>query len=392
MTLTEVSDPLGTLADARRAFVVPDLKILFISVSKNACTSLKWLISELSGEDPQQFVVGVGPFLSDVEGIHMRSRWEKTPTLDRIPRQVRGEISPENGWFVFGVVRDPRPRLFSAWQNKLLMRNPAYLHWRDQPWYPRVPRGPEDVVEDFARFVGLMASQPDAPVLEDPHFQPQVRYLSEDVVPYSAIYEIGNLDMLVTDLEDHVHRQGWQGQLRLRRSNDTPLRARADVFADPVREQAETFYREDLERFGELWDLGSLESVPPWSTDAIQGLRAQIAMSERIGGLISLVKEERVVSVRRDQRIDTLTLRLGKARAAVARRNKWIDRHILRLGKAQAAVARRDQRIDRLTRELAEARAGHDHLPLAAADPARKSVARRFVSRVRLWLGSRSRR
>ena len=33
-------------------------------------------------------------------------------------------ISPENGWFVFTVVRHPAARLFSAWQSKLLLREP----------------------------------------------------------------------------------------------------------------------------------------------------------------------------------------------------------------------------------------------------------------------------
>lgn len=341
MTQTGVHDPLRALGGTRRAFVVPDLKILYISVAKNACTTIKWLVAELAGEDPAQFVLGSGPYVARDEAVHIRSRWHRTPTLNQIPPELRAQISPDNGWFVFGVVRDPRPRLFSAWQNKFLLRNPAYIQWRDEPWYPRVPQRPEDVVEDFAMFVDLLHRRPDAEVADDAHFQPQVPYLAEDVVPYSSIYDISTLDTLLADLGEHVRSQGWQGELRLGRSNDTPLRATADVFVPPVREQVDALFGEDLERFGHLWDFARLESVPPWSKDAMAGLRAQIALSERICDLIEMVRE------------------------------------------ARAATHTKRERIIRLRQKLDRARAANDQLLIEAGDPAWKRVARPVVRRVR---------
>ena len=90
------------------------------------------------------------------------------------------------------------------------------------------------------------------------------------------------LGSMRADLEAHVRAQGYTGDVRLGKGNDTPLRARADVFAAPVRERVDAYFHEDLERFGELWDFSRLDSVPPWSDDALSGLRAQIALSERI--------------------------------------------------------------------------------------------------------------
>lgn len=312
----ELHDPLRAMGGARRAYVVPDLKILFISVSKNACTTIKWMLSELAGEDPRQFDLGLRAFVTRDEGIHWRPNWEHTPKLNQIPAELRAEISPENGWFVFGVVRDPRPRVFSAWQNKLLMRNPAYTHWQDEPWYPRVPQTPQDVVEDFAKFVDLMHTHPDARVLDDAHFTPQVRSLSEHIVTYSKIYQISELGSMQADLEAHVRALGWTGDVRLRKSNDTPLRATADVFAAPVLERVDAYFREDLERFGDLWDIGRLESVPPWSNEAMAGVRAQIALSERINELIALAKEACAgTTTRQAERIERLLLQLNEARA-----------------------------------------------------------------------------
>jgi len=283
--------------------------------------------------------------VTKVEGIHVRARWRRTPNLTQIPPEMRAEISPANGWFVFGVVRDPRPRLFSAWQNKLLMRNPAYVQWRDEPWYPRVPQRPEHVMEDFARFIDLLHTDPDAAVLNDAHFHPQVPYLAEQAVPYSAVYEISELATMRTDLENHVRAQGWRGDVRLRRSNDTPLRATADVFRAPVRERIEGYFHEDFERFGHLWDFGGLASAPPWSADAMAGLQAQIAMSERISELIALVKEAKAGS-----------------------------------------AAKRDKRIAHLRLQLSEERAANEQLRLRLADPVWKRAGRPLVRRVRARL------
>jgi hypothetical protein len=113
-----------------------------------------------------------------------------------------------------------------------------------------------------------------------------------------------------------VRPQGWTRELRLRRSNDTPLRARADVFAGPVREQVDALFHQDLQRFGDLWDFSRLESVPPWSADALSGLRAQIAMSERITDLIGQVKAaRRRTSTRGDLRLTEVSRQLDRARA-----------------------------------------------------------------------------
>ena len=309
-------DPLKAFGRARRAYVLPDLKVLYISIAKNACTTIKWLLSELADEDPAQFAPGSGRYLTPDEGIHARSRWQHTPTLGKLTPGFRSTISPENGWFVFAVVRDPRPRFFSAWQNKFLLRNPSYLSWRGEPWYPRVPQVPEQVREDFATFVDLVHSSPDAKVAHDAHFESQSKYLSENVVPYSRIYEIGELRTMVSELADHVHARGYEGDLRLRTSNDTPLRATADVFDGPVKGQIEDLFAVDFERFGHLWDFSKVEAAPGWSQDSMNALRSQIVMSERIGELVDRTRSAQRRTQRARRRAIELEAQLKKARAA----------------------------------------------------------------------------
>lgn len=316
MTVAAVQDPLQKLGGTRRAFVVPDLKLLYISVAKNACTSIKWMVSELAGEDPRQFDPGGAPYVSAEEGIHLRSRWTRTPTLNRIAPELRAAISPANGWFVFGVVRDPRARLFSAWQNKFLLRSPAYAGWREEPWYPRIPDASEQVGEDFAKFVAKLRSDP-GEMAQDAHFLPQTPFLAPDVVPYSGIYDVGDLSSLLSDLDDHLRGIGWDGVLRLRRSNDTPLRATARMFDGPVRAQVEDYFAEDFERFGHLWDFGRIEANPEWSAEALTGVRAQIAMSERIRDLLDELATVRERNARKRAKIEELQTRVRGLRTRV---------------------------------------------------------------------------
>ena len=57
---TYEDDSLRILGTTRRAYVIPDLKLLYISLAKNACTSIKWLMAELAGEDLQSLVPKAG--------------------------------------------------------------------------------------------------------------------------------------------------------------------------------------------------------------------------------------------------------------------------------------------------------------------------------------------
>jgi hypothetical protein len=87
--------------------------------------------------------------------IHRRQRWRNTPMLHELSDAELAEISPENGWFVFAVVRRPAARLWAAWQSKFLLRDPRWIaEFADAPWLPRLPAATADVADDFARFVG----------------------------------------------------------------------------------------------------------------------------------------------------------------------------------------------------------------------------------------------
>ncbi|KRC54005.1 hypothetical protein ASE19_07975 [Nocardioides sp. Root79] len=294
-----------------RTYLAPEAKVVFESLNKNACTSLKWMMADLAGEDLDGFRARDMPYIDDSEPIHKRELWKVSPRLDALSEDERAQIHPDNGWFVFAVVRDPRLRLFSAWQNKLLIENPFSVRWSREWWYPRHPLTAETVIEDFAKFVDLMGEDEIHWLREkDAHFRDQVEMLAEDAVPYTRIYEISEIKQLQADLNDHLAAIG-RPPVKLPRANPTPLRAIGALFENGVREKIETIYAADFERFGHLWDFSKTEAAEPWSSAALVACEQEAVLGRRIGELFRIARD-------RGEELEAARAELADARRRVA--------------------------------------------------------------------------
>lgn len=306
---TYEDDSLRILGTTRRAYVIPELKLLYISLAKNACTSIKWLMAELAGEDLDSLVPSAGFYPNREAGIHDRYAWKRTPRLHELPEGMRPTISAENGWMIFTVLRDPRSRLFSAWENKYLLRNPAYWRKVDRPWAPRIPTEPQHVIDDFATFVFDVYDNPDHEVFQsDAHFRAQTFLLQEYAVPYTHLYDISELKQMVADLTTHVRAHGYTGDVTLGNSNDTPLPANRDVFAGGVREAIEKLYADDFARFPDAWDFGRVEAREmQWTRESFAHVRSIVEANQRIADLARTAR-------RLNQRNATLQARVNELR------------------------------------------------------------------------------
>lgn len=232
---------------------MPRWRAVYVSVNKAACTALKWLVADIQGESRERFHRSLSREVSRTMTIHRRSLWQNTPMAKWMTDEELEPISPENGWFIFGVVRHPTARLFSAWQSKLLLREPWW--WVDEfgsePWFPRVPESGDDVVEDFVRFVRAVAQNPEQRVFRNRHFAPQTGLLAVDRMPYTRIYRTTEIPQLLEDFERHLRAEGWEGEpLTLARANETPLKPIASLFTPEVLEASAELYRADFETFG----------------------------------------------------------------------------------------------------------------------------------------------
>ncbi|MFD6134422.1 sulfotransferase family 2 domain-containing protein [Isoptericola sp. NPDC060257] len=307
-------------ATAPNTWVLPEHKVLFTHLAKNACTSLKWLVAELSGQDPEQFTSVLSCEATPRMMIHHRRLWHDVRSLKQLEPAERAEISPANGWFVFAVVRDPRLRAFSAWQSKFLVGDPVYTgrKFAGAEWLPDAPGSVEDVVRDFARFVEVLRD-PRGPV-RDTHFAPQTTRLHEDTIPYSRIYDISDISTLLGDLSAHLDDVGRPHEVSLGRENDTPLRAASEVFEGGVREALEEIYGADLARFGDRWDFDPVMQKPAqWSASDFRDIAARRSLGERITTLYGIAKDERAAI--KD---------LEQEKAGLVRANRDLERSLAR--------------------------------------------------------------
>jgi hypothetical protein len=268
-------------------YVLPRWKVVYVSVPKAACTSLKWLIADLQDENPRRFYAALTREVGRAMTIHRRERWQHTPMLHDLPDDELAAVSPERGWFVFAAIRQPSARLWSGWQSKFLLREPRWPElFGGEPWFPRVPRTTEDVVEDFQRFVLSIAENPEQPVMRDRHFQPQSRLITPERTPYTRIYHTREILELLQDFATHLHGEGWEGSLELLPSNETPLRPLASMFSPDVTAAIATVYGEDFDRFGYENVLpDALEPADEYGEAALGEIGRLIERAERIGDL-----------------------------------------------------------------------------------------------------------
>jgi hypothetical protein len=268
-------------------FVLPRFKVAYVSVPKAACTSIKWLIAGLQGEDASRFYGSMSREVARATTIHRRSLWQHTPMLHKLSDGELAAVSHDQGWFVFAVVRHPSSRVWSAWQSKLLLREPRWVErFGSEPWFPRVPASTAEVVEDFQRFIRSIAEAPRQPVMRDRHLKPQMRLLTPRRTPYTRIYETPEIPELLDDLAVHLRKQGWSGKLELSSSNETPLRPLRSMFTPEVCSGIEAVYGQDFERFGYVSvEPERYEPTDIYADSTLREVARLVERGERIGDL-----------------------------------------------------------------------------------------------------------
>src|SRR4051812_40797551 len=128
---------------ATRAVVLDDLRILFLPNPKSGCTSILWLLAELAGVPLERFSNSTLPEVSPALTIHDMALWGPGYRLSDYGDEELERILGEDGWLRFSTVRQPATRLWSAWQSKLLLREPRFIDlFGEEPWFPRVPDEP----------------------------------------------------------------------------------------------------------------------------------------------------------------------------------------------------------------------------------------------------------
>jgi Sulfotransferase family len=173
----------------KRTVVLPELKVLFLPMPKAGCTSVLWMLSELAGIEPETFARSPTPEVTPALTVHDMNLWRPEHRLIEYSDAERERLLAEDGWFRFSIVRHPATRLWSAWQSKLLLREPRFVEdFGEAPWFPRVPERPADLVEDFRRFVAALGR---GEAEDDVHWTVQ-----EELVSQLPLNHVGRVERL----------------------------------------------------------------------------------------------------------------------------------------------------------------------------------------------------
>lgn len=306
-------------ANKTGTYVLPQWKTVYISVPKAACTSLKWLVADLQDESPERFYNTVSRETGRSMTIHHRYRWQHTPTLHSLTDSQLEEIRPDNGWFIFAVVRHPSARLWSGWQSKFLLGEPRFkTMFPEAPW-PRVPRTTAEVVEEFRLFVRAMDEERHRTLFHDRHFRPQSRLLRANQTPYSRIYRTAEMGQLLDDFANHLKPLGLDSLPPLHRSNETPLPPIRDLFDADTLEIIGRQYATDFEQFG-FDDVlpGGLAESNGYSQESFAEIGRLVERAERIDDLYESTVKARAGRSAAKAEVARLRVKLKAAQDAAA--------------------------------------------------------------------------
>ncbi len=230
----------------RRSLVLPDMRLLFVPMPKGGCTSIMWLMAGMGGYDDGHFSRSLGHEVAPAMTVHDMSRWYPEHRWASQSPQRRREISHDQTWLRFTVVRDPASRQWSARQSKLLMREPFYTGlFGDAEWFPRVPRHAWEVVNDFRSFVRALAQQDVRPV--DVHWAPQSLILDE-APPLTHTGRLEAIRDTFTLMEEHLGRPIERSMLR--RENPGLLAYHPVLYDAETADIVNTVYARDFDAFG----------------------------------------------------------------------------------------------------------------------------------------------
>lgn len=177
-------------------------KLFYVATPKVACTSLKWWFAELEGvaEAVRQLKSSSE---TDPELVIHDSLNIVAPQLSLRSAEQLQEIKT-GGFFSFALVRNPYKRLFSAWQSKILLREPLQIEaYLGQAFVECPVETMLDVAAAFECFLEYLNTY-EALDFQDWHWAPQYDLLKPQLFPYTVVSKIEDTSGLNDALRAHL--------------------------------------------------------------------------------------------------------------------------------------------------------------------------------------------
>ncbi|MDD4915440.1 MAG: sulfotransferase family protein [Methylococcales bacterium] len=244
-------------------------KIFYVATPKVACTSLKWWFADLTGyarairestdsreSDPALVIHDVfAKVAADVTGL--------------MPDALLEPLGSDD-YFRFAVVRNPYKRIFSAWQSKLLLREPLQIPPYVNTGFFNMPvKNATDLAAAFEAFLEYLLAN-EAPNFQDMHWTPQADLLRPDLIGYSLIAKLEETGVLSTALSERLG-SGFTDPFASKTSNESLIPYLPGYITPRSIELIATLYAKDFQAFGY-----SLQ--PPDSKDAFTDRELAVAL------------------------------------------------------------------------------------------------------------------
>ncbi|MBA2559373.1 MAG: sulfotransferase family 2 domain-containing protein [Propionibacteriales bacterium] len=274
-----------------RTVILPRQKVVYVPMSKAGSTSLLWLFAEIAGYQREHFHGSLGRAVSQEMTIHDVNAWGSRHRWKDLPPRTRDRVARDDSWLRLTTVRDPASRVWSAWQSKLLLRESSIAeNFTDRSWFPRVPRSPEDVLEDFSRFVKSLAEPPGLRPI-DVHWAPQTDIL-QGAVPVNHVGRFEKMNEVIDVLRDRLGP--IVDRLERPRENSSLLRYDQGVFDDEGVEIINEVYARDFAELGYPPLRHTSAALASWKAHTASMLPAiggYISRHQRVARLHGLMKE-----------------------------------------------------------------------------------------------------
>lgn len=240
--------PSSTHATLRRAIVLEKFRLAFIPIPKTGCTSILWALTELAGLSEHDFRHSSLPEVTPALTVHDLSIWGPERTNLERGETFLQEMGASESWLTFAVVRNPARRLWSAWQSKILLREPRFVkRFGTRPWFPQIPQNADDIIESFNAFVAALTDN-NARVW-DPHWAPQSDLLGACT---GALHHLGRTEQLNATLsvvEEHLAKQDHQLP-KVGQENPSLLPFNWNLFHEQTLSIVDDIYKHDASMFG----------------------------------------------------------------------------------------------------------------------------------------------
>jgi hypothetical protein len=267
-------------------------KLFYVATPKVACTSLKWWFADLEGYS--QVLREVKDSAETDPDLVIHDSFHKVaPNVAGLLPEALLEPLTSDAYFRFAVVRNPYKRIFSAWQSKLLLREPLQIApYLNCNFYNHPIEKSGDIATAFEGFLDHLASN-EAPNYWDVHWTPQATLLRPDLIRYSKLVKIENAKELSTALSEWLGSQ-FVDPFAPRHTNESLIPYLPEHVSKRSCELIRKLYANDFEIFG--YNTQPPEVKDTFTTDqfnlAIKAISMIRGRHQRFGEVRSYLSEQ----------------------------------------------------------------------------------------------------